>query len=401
VDYRSGDEIGELAQAFRRTIEYFKSTASVMDALSRGDLTVEQRPKSGMDRLGQAMETMIRSLRDVISRASDGAIQVASASQQVSNASQSLSQGATEQAASVEEISSTMTEIGAQTKTNAENAAQANQLSSSAKGSSDRGKEQMESTVQAMSEINQASQEIARIIKVIDDIAFQTNLLALNAAVEAARAGKHGKGFAVVAEEVRNLASRSAKAAKETADLIEASKKKVAVGLELATGTAESFKDIVAGIVKVADLVAEISAASNEQAGAVGQVTQGVTQIDRVTQQNTASAEEVASSAEELASQAEELHRLMAHFKLPGAGKAELKPKMKTDPKTDPKTDIKTGPKTEPKKVVKATPSSEPKGRSKPGTGWGGVKVGAVGGGDKAVRPEEVIALDDREFGKY
>ena len=232
---------------------------------------------------------------------------VMSGSNQIADASNSLSQGASEQAASLEEITSSMTELGAQTNVNAENAGQADKLSTQAQESAGQGARQMEKMVEAMGAINDSSKEIAKIIKAIDEIAFQTNLLALNAAVEAARAGKHGKGFAVVAQEVRNLAGRSAKAAQQTAELIEGSVKRVEAGAEIVDLTSASLKEIVEISSKVAGIIAEIATASNEQAQGFAQVNQGLSQIERVTQQNTANAEETASSAQLLYQQAQGL----------------------------------------------------------------------------------------------
>lgn len=232
----------------------------------------------------------------------------------MSDSSQSVSQGVTEQASSLEQITSSMNEMGSQTKQNAENANQANKLADEARAAAERGNTQMQEMVTAMGEINESGRNISKIIKVIDEIAFQTNLLALDAAVEAARAGKYGKGFAVVAEEVRNLAGRSAKAAEETAELIEGSVKKTEKGTEIANKTAEALSEILTGVTKASDLVGEIAAASNDQAQGIAQVHQGLGQIDQVTRQATANAEEGASAAEELSNQAAQLKAMLDRF---------------------------------------------------------------------------------------
>jgi methyl-accepting chemotaxis protein len=209
-----------------------------------------------------------------------------------------------------------MTELAAQTRDNADNANQANQLSATTKTSAVEGRELMNGMVQAMSEIDQASGDISRINKVIDEIAFQTNLLALNAAVEAARAGQYGKGFAVVAEEVRNLAGRSAKAARETAELIDNAMDKTRNGSELAGQTSTALEGIVSGATQATELIGEIATASGEQSAGIGQVHQGLGQIDQVTQRNTANAEESAAASEELSSQAEQLLQMLQQFKV-------------------------------------------------------------------------------------
>ena len=215
-----------------------------------------------------------------------------------------------------------MNEMASKVRDSAEHANAANQFASDAQRSAENGDKQMDEMVTAMGAISESSQNISKIIKVIDEIAFQTNLLALNAAVEAARAGQHGKGFAVVAEEVRNLAARSAKAAKETAEMIEGSASLTERGAQIAEQTSEALKEIMAGTTKVSTLLEEIAIASNEQAQGIQQVTVGLSQIDTVTQQNTATAEESAAAAEELSSQAAQMREMLKKFKVSNGGSA-------------------------------------------------------------------------------
>ena len=313
------DEIGRMANSMDKFADDLQhNVVASLEMLSNGDLSFEIAPKGEDDAIGTALQKTGEDLSSMIMEIQMAAEQIATSSNQVSDASQSLSQGASESAASLEQITSSMTEMAAQTKTNAENSGQANQLAGQARDAADKGNEHMSDLVKAIDEINESGQNVSKIIKVIDEIAFQTNLLALNAAVEAARAGKHGKGFAVVAEEVRNLAARSAKAAQETAELIEGSVEKAQNGTEIAGRTSEALAEIVNGATKVTDLVGEIAAASNEQAQGISQVNQGLNQIEQVTQQNTASAEESAAAAEELLSQAHHLQSMMGRFKIKG-----------------------------------------------------------------------------------
>jgi len=252
-----------------------------------------------------------RRIAAIIKSLSEGADRVAGASGQVAASSQSLAQGATEQAAGLEETSSSLEEMSSMTKQNADNAQQANVLASDARQAAENGSQSMDRMAQAIDDIQKSSDETARIIKVIDEIAFQTNLLALNAAVEAARAGEAGKGFAVVAEEVRNLAIRSAEAAKNTAEMIEESVRKAKNGVEISDEVNKALGGIASSISKTSDLVSEIAAASQEQSQGIDQVNTAVAQMDKVTQQNAANAEESASASEELSSQAEQMQGMV------------------------------------------------------------------------------------------
>jgi len=258
--------------------------------------------------------SITKPIRRIISDLLEGAEQVASASGQVSAASQSLAEGATEQAAGLEETSSSLEEMSSMTKQNADNATQANHLATEARGAAEGGATSMQRMVEAINDIQKSSDETAKIIKVIDEIAFQTNLLALNAAVEAARAGEAGKGFAVVAEEVRNLAMRSAEAAKNTANMIEESVKNSKNGVTISDEVRKALEGIVGGIAKTTDLVGEIAAASQEQAQGIDQVNTAVAQMDKVTQQNAANAEESASASEELSAQAEQMKGIVSEL---------------------------------------------------------------------------------------
>ena len=253
----------------------------------------------------------LRSLQTILGEVGQVSGKLSLESDRINDSSQALSQGATQQAAALEQISASLSQISSQTRANAENASEADQLASNVRGDADQGAQQMSSMQQAMAEINQSSQEIAKIIKTIDEIAFQTNLLALNAAVEAARAGTHGKGFAVVAQEVRSLAGRSAKAAQETAELIDLNVHRVENGVEILGMTARSLNGIVDGASKMSGLIGEIAAADREQALGIAQISKALGEVETVTQQNTAFAEQNSLAAGNLAGQSERLRQTM------------------------------------------------------------------------------------------
>lgn len=317
-----GEMFGNIYNSFEESLNamssYVKETAQVLTEMSKGnlDLSITGEYKGDFVEIKSSVNLIIDSLNEVLSDMNNASGQVAAGSRQVSDSAQALSQGSTEQASSIEELTASMEEISTQTKLNATNATQANELALAAKEGAIKGNQQMQGMLKAMDEINESSGNISKIIKVIDEIAFQTNILALNAAVEAARAGQHGKGFAVVAEEVRNLAARSANAAKETTALIEGSIKKVEGGTKIASDTALALNQIVEGVTKATTLVGEIATASNEQALGINQVNQGILQVSDVVQTNSATSEESAAASEELSSQAELLREQVSRFKL-------------------------------------------------------------------------------------
>ena len=304
-----------------------KDIVYLLDEMAKGNFNVESRAKDyyvgDFAPIQGSIAQIVDSLNATLSQINEASDQVAAGSDQVSSGAQALSQGATEQASSVEELAATITEISGQVKNNAESANSASRLVSEVGGKLGESNAQMQQLEGAMNEINTCSQEIGKIIKTIEDIAFQTNILALNAAVEAARAGTAGKGFAVVADEVRNLASKSAEAAKNTTALIESSIKAVEKGTLIASGTAQSLEAVVQGAGQITTRVEEISNASSEQATSIAQVTMGVDQISSVVQTNSATAEQSAAASEELSGQAQLLRNLVSRFTLrPGAPQA-------------------------------------------------------------------------------
>jgi methyl-accepting chemotaxis protein len=323
---------------------------------------------------------MKKSLNDLLGQVHMAVEQVTAGADQVSQASQSLSQGATEQASSLEEVSSSATEINSQARQNAENATEANALAKKAAADAKNGNSQMMDLKEAMAKINVSSDQIKKVVKVIDDIAFQINLLALNANVEAARAGKYGKGFAVVAEEVRNLAVRSASAVQETTSMVEESIRNIELGNAAVGTTAGQLESIVDGAGKVADFLEEIATASREQAQAIDQISEGLDQIDQVTQSNTASAEESASASEELAGQAQQLQGLIRQFILDERYVSGLR---SSGSRSLPAPGGRRVPRPSKERSVKEHPREE-------------FETGIA-----PVSPEDVIKLDDDDFDRF
>ncbi len=312
----------ELVQGINDTLDAIllpvNEAAGVLEKLAARDLTARVKGdyKGDHAKIKNALNQALDNLEDNLEHVAAGAQQVAAASAQINSGSQSLAQGASEQASSLEEVSSSLQEMSSMTKQNAANAKEASGLSNSARASAGRGVESMNRLSGAITKIKDSSDQTAKIVKTIDEIAFQTNLLALNAAVEAARAGDAGRGFAVVAEEVRNLAIRSAEAAKNTAAMIETSVKNADGGVVINQEVLANLKEISEQVARVTDVVADITAATEQQSQGIDQITTAVEQMNQVTQQTAASAEESASAAEELTSQSQEMMSLVSEFKL-------------------------------------------------------------------------------------
>jgi methyl-accepting chemotaxis protein len=320
-----GDSKGcyrDILQSVRTSLDALltplNDAAAVLTTLAEGDLTARVRSdyRGDLAKIKNALNAAMSHLDEGFSQVAVAAEQVASAANEISGGSHTLAQGASGQASSLEEISSSLREMAAMTKQATGNAKEAKGLTDAARTSADRGVESMRRLSAAIDRIKASSDETAKIVKTIDEIAFQTNLLALNAAVEAARAGDAGRGFAVVAEEVRNLAMRSAEAAKTTSNLIEESVKNAEGGVDINREVLSNLEEINQQVRKVSEVMAEMAAASDQQSEGIDQITTAVEQMNLLTQQTAANSEESASAAEELAGQAEEMKRVLSHYKL-------------------------------------------------------------------------------------
>lgn len=317
----NNDEFGELVDEYTHVIDNIKAQANIAEEVSKGNLTITVTPSSPDDVLGNSLKKLVEDNLNALTSISDAGSRVTLSSSQVASTSQTLAQGSTEQASAIQQITASIDEIADKTKENADQANEAADLVIRAINDVKKGNAQMKETIAAMEDINKSSESIAKIIKVIDDIAFQTNILALNAAVEAARAGEAGKGFAVVAEEVRSLAAKSAEASAETADLIENSISKVQSGSQILDDAAKAMEAITTVVQESEEIIKGIAESSNYQATAVGQIEQAITQVSQVVQNNSAASEECASASEELSNQASRMRELLSIYNL-GSGSA-------------------------------------------------------------------------------
>ncbi|MDE5864719.1 MAG: HAMP domain-containing protein [Lachnospiraceae bacterium] len=316
LEKHNNDEFGQLIDKYQKVVDNVRYQSQIAEEVANGNLLVTVNPKSDEDVLGSSLKKLVERNLHAMSNINDAAYQVTTTSSQVASASEALAQGSTEQASAIEEITASITDIADKTKKNAEEADNAARLVSNAIEDVKRGNQQMQDMMNAMRDINAASESISKIIKVIDDIAFQTNILALNAAVEAARAGDAGKGFAVVAEEVRNLAAKSASAASETAELIEDSIQKVADGSDIADATANALEAITEAVKNSEQIIISIADASNNQANTISQIEQAVSQVSQVVQTNSATSEECAAASVELSNQAGRMRELLSVYHL-------------------------------------------------------------------------------------
>ena len=318
VDIKSDgtDEIGQLTDSLLSMVNSMKAQVEALVAIADGNLVVNVIPRCDSDTMGNAIEKMIRDLNGVLGDVYATTDQVSGGANQIADSAQTLALGATEQAATVEELSSNIAQVLTQTQENSRNSQKTLELVNQAGTEMRDTVKYMESLGNTMSGISSSSEEISKVIKVIDDIAFQTNILALNAAVEAARAGQHGKGFAVVADEVRSLARKSAEAAKETATLIQTSLEYVKKGSEMADKTSACVVQVSDTANQAQKRILEINEASRRQEEAIAQINVGIEQISKVVQNNSATAEENAAASEELSGQSQMLRQMVGHFRI-------------------------------------------------------------------------------------
>jgi methyl-accepting chemotaxis protein len=316
IETHSHDEIGVLSDAFNSLADSIKEQEQVLELIAEGDYQTSIRVRSEKDVMNRCINTVLEKNNKLFQEVKEAASQVSSGAGQIAMGAQSLASGSTEQAATLQQFSASIADVLSQSEENTSKSKEAYEDVQKSSKYMVESMESMSNMTVAMRDINESSGNIAKVIKVIDDIAFQTNILALNAAVEAARAGQHGKGFAVVADEVRNLASKSAEAAKETAALIENSTQKVSEGNNIAKKTSESLMSVNEISERNALAMQEISSASHRQSESISEITRGISQISDVVQANSATAEQSSAAAQQLSAQASMLENILSQFKL-------------------------------------------------------------------------------------